>query len=68
VQQFVPEATVVKSTWQSGPYVVDKPIYEVELADGRRLNAGGVLTGYYNQGFGVTVSSDETIRRSIQLA
>jgi hypothetical protein len=68
VQQFVPEATVVKSTWQSGPYIVDKPIYEVELSDGRRLNAGGVLAGYYNQGFGVTVSSDEKIQRSIQLA
>ncbi len=68
VKQFVPEATVVKTNWQSGPFVVDKPIYEVELSDGRRLNAGGVLTGYYNQGFGVTVTSDETIRRSIQLA
>lgn len=68
VKQFVPEATVVKSTWQSGPFIVDKPIYEIELSDGRRLNAGGVLTGYYNQGYGVAVTSDETIQRSIQLA
>ena len=68
VQQFAPEATIVQSVWQSGPFAVDKPVYEVELSGGRRLNAGGVLCGYYNQGYGVTVSSDETIRRSIQLA
>jgi hypothetical protein len=68
VKQFAPEAAVVKSNWQSGPFVVDKPIYEIELGGGHRLNAGGVLCGYYNQGCGVTISSDETIRRSIQLA
>jgi hypothetical protein len=68
VKQFVPDATVVKSNWHSGPFAVDKPIYEIELSDGRKLNAGGVLCGYYNQGSGVAISSDETIRRSIQLA
>jgi len=68
VQQFAPEATVVQSVWQSGPFAVDKPVFEIELSGGRRLNAGGVLCGYYTQGYGVTVSSDETIRRSIQLA
>jgi hypothetical protein len=68
VKNFAPEATVVKSNWQSGPFAVDKPIYEIELGGGRRLNAGGVLCGYYNQGSGVTISSDETIRRSMQLA
>lgn len=68
VQQFAPGASVVQSVWQSGPFAVDKPIYEIELDGGRRLNAGGVLCGYYNQGYGVTISSDETIRRAIQLA
>ena len=68
VQQFAPEAAVVQSVWQSGPFAVDKPVFEIELSGGRRLNAGGVLCGYYTQGYGVTVSSDETIRRSIQLA
>jgi hypothetical protein len=68
VQQFAPGASVVQSVWQSGPFAVDKPIYEIELGGGHRLNAGGVLCGYYNQGHGVTISSDETIRRAIQLA
>jgi len=68
VEQFEPGATVVQSIWQSGPYSVDKPMFEIQLEDGRRLNAGGVLTSYYTMGHGVTTSSDETIRRSIQLA
>lgn len=68
VQQFAPDAKVVQSVWQSGPFSVDKPLYEIDLGDGRRLNAGGVLCGYYNQGYGVTISSDETIRRAMQLA
>ena len=68
VKQFAPDAEVVQSVWQSGPFSVDKPLYEIDLGDGRRLNAGGVLCGYYNQGYGVAISSDETIRRSIQLA
>jgi hypothetical protein len=68
VKQFEPAASVVQSMWQSGPFAVDKPIFEIELGGGRRLNAGGVLCGYYNQGYGVTISSDETIRRGIQLA
>jgi hypothetical protein len=65
---FAPEATIVKTIWQSGPYGIDTPQYEIELGGGRRLNAGGVLCAYYTHGYGVTASADETIRRSIQLA
>lgn len=68
VQAFQPDATLVQSVWQSGPYGVDTPMWEVELGEGRRLNAGGVLSAYYTHGFGVTAGADETIRRSIQLA
>lgn len=68
VKQFVPEASIVQSFWRSGPYAVDKPLFEIDLGGGRKLNAGGVLTGYYNQGHGVTISSDDAIRRAIQIA
>lgn len=67
VEQFSPGATVVQSVWQSGPYTVDKPMFEIDLGNGSKLNAGGVLTSYYSMGSGVTISSDETIRRAIQL-
>jgi hypothetical protein len=67
-KQFAPQAEVVQSVWQSGPFAMDKPIFEIDLGGGHKLNAGGVLCGYYNQGYGVTISSDETIRRAIQLA
>lgn len=68
VQQFVPAAAITQSNWVSGPFAVDKPMFEIDLGNGRKLNAGGVLSSYYNQGFGVSISSDETIRRAIQLA
>ena len=68
VQQFAPGAQLTQNNWRSGPFAVDTPAYEIDLGDGRRLNAGGVLSSYYNQGFGVTITSDETIRRDIQLA
>ena len=68
VEQFSPGAKVVKDDWTSGPFSISKPSYLIDLGDGRTLNAGGVLNSYYNQGLGVTASSDETIRRSIQLA
>lgn len=68
VQQFQPAASVVQSVWQSGPYIVDKPLFEIDLGGGKRLNAGGLLGGYYNQGFGVATSSDAMVRRSMELA
>jgi hypothetical protein len=68
VQQFAPDATLTKSYWQSGPYGVDTPMYEVQLSPGRMLNAAGVLTSYYSQGYGVLASADETIRHAIQIA
>lgn len=68
VQQFVPQAEITQSEWRSGPFAVDTPMFEIDMGGGRKLNAGGVLSSYYNQGSGVTISSDETIRRAIQLA
>ncbi len=68
VQQFAPGAEITQSNWISGPFAVDKPMFEIDLGNGRKLNAGGVLSSYYNQGCGVSISSDETIRRAIQLA
>ena len=68
VQQFAPGAEITQSNWISGPFAVDTPMFEIDLGNGRKLNAGGVLSSYYNQGCGVSISSDETIRRAIQLA
>ena len=68
VQMFAPEASLVKNVWRSGPYAVDTPQYDVQLAPGRFLNAGGVLTAYYREGYGVLASADETIRHAIQIA
>jgi hypothetical protein len=69
VQQFSPGATIVKTDpWFSGPFSIDRPSYNIDLGGGKLLNAGGVLHSYYHQGYGVTAYSDETIRRSIELA
>jgi hypothetical protein len=68
VQMFAPEATMVKTMWRSGPYAVDTPQYDIQLTPGRFLNAGGVLTSYYREGYGVVASADETIRHAIQIA
>lgn len=70
VQAYAPEAKVVNKVWGSegGPYTASKPTYYVEIGDGKLLNAGALLNSYYNQGYGVSVSSDEALRRSIELS
>lgn len=68
VQQLVPDAKLTTETFGGGPYAATRPTYYVSLPDGRLLNAGRLVNSYYNQGFGVTASSDDMLRRAIDLA
>lgn len=67
VQQQLPGAKIVKSTWGSegGPYTAIKPTWEIELPGGARINAGGILNTYYNQGYGVTIASDTYLQQHV---
>lgn len=69
IQQHFPDASIVSSTWGSegGPFAASKPTLQIALGDGRRLNAGGILTSYYNAGEGVTTASDTNLRRMLGL-
>ncbi|MGH9627109.1 MAG: hypothetical protein ACRD7E_01915, partial [Bryobacteraceae bacterium] len=70
IQEYFPDATIENGQWgiDGGPFTTSKPTWHVRLPDGRMLNAGGILSSYYNQGFGVSISSDDTLKRSLQLA
>lgn len=70
VQQFVPGATLTSSVVGEGtasPWRSDKAVYEIELPNGARVNAGRVLSGYYNNGMGVDSSRDEVIQSELAL-
>jgi hypothetical protein len=68
VQSLVPGAELVNSKWASegGPYAAANPTWFIDLPNGQRLNAGGVLYSYYNQGHGVTAASDDVLARSLE--
>lgn len=70
VQQFVRGATVTSSIFGEGtasPWRSDKPIYEIELPNGARVNAGRVLSGYYSDGMGVDSSRDQLLESELAL-
>ena len=68
VQQLVPDAKITSDIWSGGIFSANKPTYSIEFSDGRKFNAGGLLASYYNQGYGVTASSDDTLKRVLGLA
>jgi hypothetical protein len=70
VQQYYPDATVGTSRFGEGggPYTAAKPTYDVVLPDGRKLNAGGLLNSYYNQGWGVNAQSDRVLESVLKTA
>ncbi len=70
VKQFVPDATLTSEVIGEGtasPWRSNKPVYEIELPNGARVNAGRVLTGYYNNGMGVDSSRDEVLHSELSL-
>jgi hypothetical protein len=70
VQQYYPDATIGTSRFgeDGGPYAAAKPTYDVVLPDGRKLNAGGLLNSYYNQGWGVNTQSDRVLESVLKTA
>ncbi len=68
VQQYEPGAQLTSRSWGGGPFISNQSMYFITLPNGKELNAGGVIDGYYNRGFGVTISSDAELERSIRLA
>jgi hypothetical protein len=70
VQQFEPGATLSANVIGEGtasPWHSDKPVYEVSLPNGSKLNAGAVLVGYYNNGMGVDSSRDDFFQSEVNL-
>ena len=51
-----------------GPFTANKPMYLIQLSEGKFLNAGGLLSSYYYGGRGVTAMSDTHLTRSIETA
>jgi len=68
VQQHEPGAQLASRTWGGGPFISNQPMFFVTLPNGKELNAGGILEGYYSHGCGVSVSSDLELERSVRLA
>lgn len=70
VEQFVPGARLTSSIFGEGtasPWRSDKAIREIELPNGARINAGRVLSGYYNDGRGVDSSRDQLLESELAL-
>ncbi len=65
VQMHEPGAQITQKAWGGGPFTSDKQMYQIALPNGRSLNAGGVLWGYYNNGQGVNASSDTELQKTI---
>lgn len=70
VQQYYPDATIGTSRFgeDGGPYAAAKPTYDVVLPNGRKVNAGGLLNSYYNQGWGVNTQSDRVLENVLRSA
>ena len=62
VQMWEAEAKIAwKRVEEGGIYYADNPTPEIELPDGRRLNAGSIVNSYYHAGAGVSAQSDADI-------
>lgn len=68
VRQYAPDAELVQQTWGGGPFLATRPMYMISLGGDKVLNAGSVLSGYYNGGWGVTISSEADLERNVQSA
>ncbi|HYO82244.1 MAG TPA: hypothetical protein VES20_12635 [Bryobacteraceae bacterium] len=66
VQQYDADATVGQFTFAGGPFSATSPMYYINFPDGRQMNAGLILAGYYNHGYGVSTASDSDLARSLR--
>jgi hypothetical protein len=68
VQTYAPGATIVSNRFgsQGGPYQADAACNEIQLPNGRQINAGLILNAYYNGGQGVTAMSDQRLQLDVQ--
>lgn len=62
------QATEYRFGEEGGPYAADGVTREVTLSDGTRLNAGLILTYYYNGSAGVSAGSDQMLERLVTRA
>jgi hypothetical protein len=68
VRQHEPDAELTQFQWAGGPFSTTNAMYYVTLPGDRMMNAGLILSGYYNGGEGVTISSDDDLARSVRSA
>ncbi len=68
VQTYAPGATIASNRFGSegGPYQADAACNEIQLPNGRQINAGLILNDYYNGGQGVTTMSDQRLQLDVQ--
>ena len=67
-QQYDSGATLGGSRFgeSGGPWVAEKSTREIVLSNGTHLNAGLLLGSYYNQGQGVTTTSDLMLQQALR--
>lgn len=66
VQRFAPGARIETDRY-AGAWTPDKPIYEIALPDGSKMNAGLILDRYYQHGAGPHGLSDADLAEEIGL-
>lgn len=65
VRQYEPGAELVQTDWSSGLFAASNKMYQVSVPGNGLLNAGMLLRGYYNNGFGVSVDSDAMLQQTL---
>ena len=68
VQQYDSGATLGSSRFgaSGGPWLAEKDTRQITLTNGTQLNAGLLLGSYYNQGHGVTATSDLMLQAAVK--
>jgi hypothetical protein len=66
IREYEPRAELTDMPWGGGPYSASSNMYYIKLPGDRLMNAGLILTGYYNGGCGVTVSSDDALSNAFR--
>jgi hypothetical protein len=66
VRKYEPSARLQQVAWGNGrPYLGDKPIWEIVLPNGTRLNAGLVLAQYYQNGWGANAVTEAQLAEEV---
>lgn len=66
VQRLAPGARIEAEQYV-GPWAPDKPIYNIALPNGEKMNAGLILDHYYQHGAGPHGMSDSDLTSEIRL-